>query len=256
MVDPCGQCGTPRRVGARFCPRCGAAVGSEDEEVVGQDPRLDAQSGWEAVRSVVALAALFLAAEGVLHFVTRFHLANEALAMLVASLFLTGVTLRMVAGEWETVRRLFGWPHLPAREFPRQVAFLALSVAAVCGWFALLFRGFGVAEVPILDPWIRSGWPIWTAVVDLCVATPIVEELAFRGFVQARLSQIMGPREAVFVQAAIFAVMHLSPWSLVSHCILGLVFGEMCRATRSLYPSILLHAGWNAAVLAHEATRT
>lgn len=71
---------------------------------------------------------------------------------------------------------------------------------------------------------------------------------------QTRLCRIVRAREAVFLQAAIFAVMHLSPWSFVSHCLLGLVLGELCRATKSLYPSLLLHAGWNAAVLAREVS--
>ena len=126
-----------------------------------------------------------------------------------------------------------------------------LLVAAVAGpslelgFWVLQQLGFKTYS-GYLDAFVREGLPVALGFVAIAVVTPISEEVLFRGLIQPKLEQIIGPTEALIVQAAIFSALHLSPVILVTHFIMGLAFGWIRRRTGSLLPSILLHGAWNA----------
>jgi membrane protease YdiL (CAAX protease family) len=68
----------------------------------------------------------------------------------------------------------------------------------------------------------------------------------------ARLDTLLTPTEALLVQAALFALLHLGIAIFPSHFVIGLILGAVRRRARSLYPGMAVHAGWNALVLAAE----
>ena len=80
----------------------------------------------------------------------------------------------------------------------------------------------------------------------------IFEELAFRGYILAQLDRWLRPGEALFVQAALFSVLHVSVAVFLSHFIMGLGLGLLRRRTHSLYPGMLAHGCWNAWVVTAE----
>jgi membrane protease YdiL (CAAX protease family) len=80
----------------------------------------------------------------------------------------------------------------------------------------------------------------------------VVEEVAFRGVLQTRLSKILTQKEALLLQAALFSVLHLSPAIFVSHFVMGLLLGWVRMKTGHIYYGMLLHMAWNALVLLQE----
>ena len=82
-----------------------------------------------------------------------------------------------------------------------------------------------------------------------CAAAPLAEELVFRGAVQGLLRPL-GPRAAVCVQAALFAVQHGTPACMASAPGCGLVRGARRDRTGSLWPGMLLHTLNNLLVFA------
>lgn len=89
------------------------------------------------------------------------------------------------------------------------------------------------------------GWRIW--VLALCVAgiTPVVEELFFRGIVQARLVPRLGPGAAVAVASVLFGLAHLQLPQLLPLAALGAVFGVLALRLRRLGAAIVAHAVFN-----------
>jgi len=110
----------------------------------------------------------------------------------------------------------------------------------------------GAETLRVSDGYARHGWPAWSAFALLALAPALVEEVAFRGFLYGRLAEVMGPREALVVQAAMFSVLHMLPLMFVSHFVMGLVFGLLRTRTGSLVPSMIVHLAWNALVVARE----
>lgn len=85
------------------------------------------------------------------------------------------------------------------------------------------------------------------AVLFVFAVTPAVcEELFFRGALLSGLRKDLRPRAALLWQALIFAVAHASIYRLVPHLWLGFLFGVTRLRTRSIWPTVLLHFGYNA----------
>ncbi len=95
---------------------------------------------------------------------------------------------------------------------------------------------------------------IFGTVLLICsaaVVAPVLEECFFRGIVQSVMVETLGEARrwsVVIVASILFAAMHGNnvPWhALPGLCVLGLVLGWLYERTGSLWPSILVHVGFN-----------
>ena len=86
----------------------------------------------------------------------------------------------------------------------------------------------------------------------LAIATPVTEEIFFRGFVFAGLTPRLGVGWAMVVSAVVFSLFHLSVGVLMPVFITGLLLVWLYQRTGSLWPSICAHAGQNALAVAIE----
>ena len=82
-----------------------------------------------------------------------------------------------------------------------------------------------------------------------CAAAPLAEELVFRGAVQGLL-QPLGPRAAVCVQAALFAVQHGGAAGIAYALVLGVLLGTIRQCTGRVWPGWVLHTVNNLLVFA------
>ena len=85
--------------------------------------------------------------------------------------------------------------------------------------------------------------------VHHCIAAPVVEELVFRGIIQ-QLARPLGERQAVALQAVLFAVQHRGPAGMAYALVCGLVLGTLRSRTGSVWPGMLLHTLNNLLVFA------
>jgi membrane protease YdiL (CAAX protease family) len=152
--------------------------------------------------------------------------------------------------ELEAMRSLLRVRHLRLRALLEALAAFAVIAVVVTAWFELAATMF--ETVDYLAPFRDHGWPPWTAVLLVVVMPAIFEEIAFRGFLQERLGALMGVRDALLLQAAWFAFLHLSPFVFPSHFVMGLCFGWLRLRTGSVVPSMVVHAAWNLTVLLQE----
>ncbi len=92
-------------------------------------------------------------------------------------------------------------------------------------------------------------------IVSAVLVAPILEESIFRGVIQSVMVETLGEsrRWAVVIVASIlFMLMHAdtSSWenwqALPGLCVLGLVLGWLYERSGSLWPSIIVHMGFNA----------
>lgn len=94
-------------------------------------------------------------------------------------------------------------------------------------------------------------WTTAGLLASAVLVAPLTEEIIFRGLIQTSLLNALGwgKRWTVIVLASlIFAGMHAGqPWqTLPSLFVLALVLGWLYERTGSLWPSVLVHAGFNA----------
>jgi membrane protease YdiL (CAAX protease family) len=125
--------------------------------------------------------------------------------------------------------------------------------------FVPLLRDESAPDSPIVDTDLRYGWAaIVLLVVMVAVLTPIIEELYFRGLVQGVLTRRWGAFVAVWVQAALFASVHVVPGMSAARIgvtvwvigAVGLLLGVLRWRYRRLAPGIVAHGVFNALALA------
>lgn len=78
---------------------------------------------------------------------------------------------------------------------------------------------------------------------------PLLEELAFRGWVQRPLERRFGAWPAILFTAFLFALAHMQPDAIPIRLAGGLALGYVTYATRSLWAGVVLHVAWNLGVV-------
>ena len=251
----CAGCQAALRPGAVFCGRCGRTTSAVDEEAPGPPPdnRLSAPrfaAHWGDIKRVGALFALLLASS----FAASLGGAgpgDSPMRVLVIGTVDAAIVLGFALSRPGDILPLLGLPRLSRRQAAELLGLGALFVAGLSGYFALIERA-GVPLLHAADAYRQQQWPLWSVFLTISLMPAVFEELAFRGVIQSSLGQVLGVREALFIQAALFSVLHLMPLMFPSHFAMGLCFGYMRLRSGSLYPGMCLHAAWNAWVVYQE----
>jgi membrane protease YdiL (CAAX protease family) len=163
-----------------------------------------------------------------------------------------------------------GWPQATAGARQRDLRARPLS-PSMWRWSLLAGGSFMAAAAPLtlllerffpisrtLPDFLRR-FPtptlLWVLLMSSLVAG-LVEEAAFRGYLQAPIERRHGPVFAILLTTAVFVLVHLPGRSHVSPAYLLLValaslnYGVLAHLTQSILPGLVLHASGNAAAFA------
>jgi membrane protease YdiL (CAAX protease family) len=89
---------------------------------------------------------------------------------------------------------------------------------------------------------------VTSLLLSAVVVAPVLEEMIFRGLVQSVLRSVFRPWPTVIAASVVFAAIHYSAvtWvALPALLALALTLGWLYERTGSLWPGILVHAGFN-----------
>ncbi|MFK7742110.1 MAG: lysostaphin resistance A-like protein [Planctomycetota bacterium] len=214
-----------------------------------QPSGMDHVQAWQRFRPVLWLIGLLIfssLAGGIAYLITE----DESPRL---DAWITGfdaiVIMAFAWREWSAVRAALTLSVTPRAWVLAVLSFGALYVF-MQGYVYLLSMAFDWIEY--LASYRDYGWPKWSAVLLIVVAPALFEEIAFRGFLLERLAPLIGQRDALLLQAALFSILHLAIPSLPSHFLMGLLFGFLRIRTKSLVPGMLVHGAWNLTVLLEE----
>lgn len=130
---------------------------------------------------------------------------------------------------------------------------ILLALGCVILFYFLLDKG--------LDPVFEKFFPVSEAeyeqslqalsttpvisLLQVCVLSPLIEEIIMRDFLLHGLSVNYGKRIALLVSALLFAFLHFNMVQTLSAFICGIVLGLLYLYTGSLFCCIIAHAGYN-----------
>ena len=228
--------------------------------MLSSEPNL-AQPSWgprEVLIGVAALAVVGAASVGALRALDFAHggVGKAPLWAALASTFilqagLAGAAYRLGPRALDKLRQLFG----PVR----------LGTARLFLWGGATFMGtvgltilYAVAVSAISEDFLPPPLPAalegselrLVVFVLIVIATPMVEETFFRGFVFGGLASRWRVHWAVLASAAVFAVAHVDPRLMAPAFIAGVLYAVVYRRTGSVWPAILAHTAQNAVAFA------
>lgn len=84
-----------------------------------------------------------------------------------------------------------------------------------------------------------------TALLQVCVIAPIIEEILMRGFVLGGLKNTYGIPAALLLSSALFALLHFNMVQTLSAFVCGILLGLLYLKTDSIFCCIVAHCGYN-----------
>jgi membrane protease YdiL (CAAX protease family) len=177
--------------------------------------------------------------------------ASPVMAVILVAWWLYFATGRGRPEVTAHARRLSG----RANRVPDHLWGPALGAGALGLFATLLLQGVLARLVTLprqkdLDP---SQYPVATLfawVVMSAVVAGVVEETAFRGYIQGGIERRHGLTTAILVTGSLFGLSHFTHPEvgivlLPFYLAVSAVYGLLAAATNSTYPSMVLHAGGN-----------
>lgn len=214
-------------------------------------PKLVEQRAWltpvEGVGLFMACAVLFIGASG--------PLASKGpwgfLALDVLAFALPPIVLARLHGAPREILRL---APPPARVW----AGALLTGASMWAVVAFLVLPLGERLMPappqvseeLKQAVMPDGTAFWVVLVTSAIGPGLCEELLCRGALAPALERGLGRIPAIAISAAMFAMLHMSPYRLLPTFTIGLLLATLALRSRSTLAAMLAHAVSNAAILA------
>ncbi len=255
--NECPQCGAHLLENALFCGKCGHSLTvTGDESSENHTPVITGRKSlWQWISGPIWLWIIILAINGILGLAGRFSDISSPYNDVLVQVVLAVVIIGMCAASAEQLKPLLN--HFSYRgllsvfEIIGAVVFIYIFMSL----YLYLTTAIGFEQLTYLDDFYKHNWPLWSAFILICLLPGVMEELAFRGYIMSRLEKVGSAKEALILQAVMFSVLHMMPAIFISHFVIGLILGIIRLRSRSLYPGMIVHTGWNAIVLIEEIYR-
>jgi membrane protease YdiL (CAAX protease family) len=167
----------------------------------------------------------------------------------------TGLFWMAYAGRWSRPRgraKLRLRPLAPAAR--AMVWRLAPLMAVLALSMYVLMMASGLADEPpnpkVLEDFAKKPGGALVLLMMAVGAAPLMEEFAFRGWIQRPLERRLGPAWAIGITAVLFALAHFQPDGIPVRLAGGIALGWAVWASGSIWAGVALHVAWNVGVLA------
>lgn len=126
----------------------------------------------------------------------------------------------------------------------------ALGLVATLLLQGVLARMVTLPRQQDLDPSQYPGLTVFAWLVMSAAVSGVVEETAYRGYMQGGIERRHGTTTAILVTGSLFGLSHFNHPEvgtvlLPFYLAVATVYGLLAAATNSIYPSMVLHAGGN-----------
>ncbi len=210
-------------------------------------------SGPQALLLILALFAIELVVDTLLHDAQGVLQLTDSQSWAIGSLIANGCV-------FATVMQSHGWTYRALFQ-PRGTAMRA-TAGSVVPWVLLLVPALVLQLTAVVDL-VTHAFPLSDADRQLferlgaddtattlmgCVIAPVLEEMLFRGVILRGFLQRYERGHAIWASAALFGLAHLNIYQFAAALLLGAASGWLYARSRSLLPSIALHAGYNTAL--------
>jgi len=99
-----------------------------------------------------------------------------------------------------------------------------------------------IFEKMFTDMIIPKNQPLWLTLLAVGIAPGICEEIMFRGVILGLLRKKWPAMRSCVIVAVLFGMFHMSSYRLVPTALLGFILGILVVRSKSIFPSMLLHA--------------
>lgn len=230
----CVNCGVALDAKSKFCNICGAHQNSQGLQ--------EAESKWPLLKQASLFYIILIVSCALPKYVEYFDTTFWAFFFEVA-LWISIVAFFAI--NWRENKKLLRWQSF---SWQKLCAYLAITVTGafgihyVMGWLNIVI----FPNNELFDKATGSGFLYSAIIVFFTAVTPAVfEELGFRGYLMQNLLKISDERQAIYVTAFLFAILHLQIVGLAWLLPLAVFLGYIRIKENTLWYGIFIHFAFN-----------
>ena len=220
---------------ARFCNHCGALQGVPDiEDAEQRQDRLLMLSFFFGVHLIVCLIANFS------------HDAHGLVPLFIFDAILSAITIVYVIILRKEIRHLFRWNNfslLKVLLYGATAVVAAILVNYAVRWFN---KSIFNTESYYYYAFSHLKYAKLITILVVALQPALFEEMAFRGVLQEGLTKVVDTKQAIFISAFLFALVHMSFISFVWLLPFAIWLGYVRHKENTLWYGFVIHLCFNA----------
>ena len=233
----CPFCHTHLKSAKNFCPKCGRKL-STDTKTESHPLHL--------VLIFYLLIIALIAADTIYFKYNETGLWYE----ITGNLVFMGLTAIFVLFDLTSILNLYKIPDINWKILLFSFLFPLISAPLVGISMEKLNLFLGYTNPNYYMDYLHYEHPVFWSLFFVVIMPPLVEEIAFRGFLQQQLLKITSPHIAVIGSAFLFAFVHFSIISIVWLFPFGMVLGYIRNKYKTLWYGMIIHGIHNLIILA------
>jgi len=233
LCTHCQQVISPQ---ARYCHHCGVL------QVAAQD----IDDALQSQQRLVILGVFFAIQLGICLYSNFGHYERGLFPILITDLALSVFTIVFAAYFRKELRPLFSWKSFSlgkALSYASTAIIAAIVVNYLVKW---LNKTIFDAESYYFYAFSELKYAKLVTLLSVALQPAIFEELAFRGVLQQGLLRVTDQRQAIFIAAFMFAILHMSFVSFFWLLPFALWLGYIRMKEETLWYGVLIHFCFNA----------
>jgi membrane protease YdiL (CAAX protease family) len=98
----------------------------------------------------------------------------------------------------------------------------------------------------------RTAYPMLFMLLMIAVQPALIEELGYRGLIMSQLSRILDSKQVIFISAFVFALIHLSIFSMLWIIPFAVFLGYVKEKENTIWYGVVIHFMFNATACVFE----
>jgi membrane protease YdiL (CAAX protease family) len=230
----CSNCAEPIAIVSRFCRHCGHA--QDDNSVIPHDQK------WSNIKQV----GLFFLFDAVICCIASFIPYFKTLAWSIAfDTTLVAIAVTFFCDNWSKNKSLLKWTNFSLLKLISFCAIAVFSSVIVSFLVRQLNQSLFSKEFSYYAFYSQYAYGKALMIFFVAVMPALFEELAYRGFLLQKLLQLVDKKQAIFISAFFFAIMHMSFISLFWLLPFALILGFVRVKENTIWYGVFIHFSFN-----------
>lgn len=234
----CKSCDTVFETEVKFCSKCGLAITKTSEH-----------KKIESINLIIGFYVAMLVFIAIIHFVSEAY-PQDFVADLSIEIGFAFIVLGFSFLDFKNILKLYSIKHINWKLILLSIAIPIVSSVVV--YFFVDFMNILIGDGEISNyysAYLYLEHPLFWAIFFIAVTPPIFEELAFRGFLFNKLSEITTNKQTIIATAFLFALIHFSFLSFLWIFPFGLLLGYLRSKYNTIWLGIIIHFFHNLIML-------
>jgi len=235
VVNECIHCNQPIALEARYCNHCGVL----------QTAIPDIEEAEQKQRMLVSLSIFFGVHLAICLFSNFTKYTRGLIPLLIVDGALSLFTLFYAVLFWKDLKSLFGWKSFSIAKIASYASTAIIAAIVVNYLVKWLNKTIFDSDSFYYYAFSHLKYAKLVTILTVALQPAIFEELAFRGVMQQGLNKVTDSRQAIFISAFLFSILHMSFISFFWLMPFALWLGYIRMKENTIWYGVVIHFCFN-----------